>query len=128
MKTNVRIQKVWRKWGHVLKWKKWKKMMKIERKWRKMKENEEKWKKMKDIIVSIRPRFQPIHWLPFSVAQFFTLSWVEHSSSNIYEYISYHFPSFEYLILVFIITRMSLWHWNYSEDLSLISSLRLGTD
>ena len=77
--------------------------MKIERKWRKMKENEEKWKKMKDIIVSIRPRFQPIHWLPFSVAQFFTLSWVEHSSSNIYEYISYHFPSFEYPYLIFVI-------------------------
>ena len=48
------------------------------------KKDEDKWKKMKDIIVSIRPRFQPIHWLPFSVAQFFTLSWVEHLSSNIY--------------------------------------------
>ena len=42
MKTNVRIQKVGRNWGHVLKWKKWKKMTKIERK---LKENEEKWKK-----------------------------------------------------------------------------------
>ena len=42
MKKNVGIQTVRRKWGHVLKWKKWKKMIKIERK---LKENEEKWKK-----------------------------------------------------------------------------------
>ena len=46
MKTNVRIQKVWRNWGHVINEKmkendeNWKKMKKNERKWRKMKENE----------------------------------------------------------------------------------------
>ena len=52
MKTNVGIQTVRRKWGHVLKWKnerKWLKLKenwkKIERKWRQMKK---RWRQMKE--------------------------------------------------------------------------------
>ena len=121
MKTNVGIQTVRRKWGHVLKWKeKWKKMIKIERR---LKENEEKWKKdedkwknMKDIIVSIRPRFQPIHWLPFSVAQFFTLSWVEHLSSNIYV----HFLQYSIIWIPYFSIH---YHLNVSLKLKLFGGL-----
>ena len=48
MKTNVGIQTVRRKGGHVLKWKKWKKMIKIEKNWKKMKKNEKRWRQMKE--------------------------------------------------------------------------------
>ena len=120
MKTNVGIQTVRRKWGHVLKWKNERKWLKLKENWKKMKKNEkkdeDKWKKMKDIIVSIRPRFQPIHWLPFSVAQFFTLSWVEHLSSNIYV----HFLQYSMIWIPYFSIH---YHLNVSLKLKLFGGL-----